>query len=198
MAPLVSSRRRLLFGGLAAVALPAWADREVEGFQFAERIELAGSTLELNGVGLRAVAWLKGYAMALYMTQRTRDAAQAVALAGPKRLQMRMLVDVDADEFVKAFVKGVSRNTPPGEQLRLEERRKRFAAQIQALRRLRKRDTIDLDFVPAQGLLMTVNGVPRGEPIAGADLYAALMRVFLGDHPADPELKAGLLGGPAI
>ena len=191
-------RRRLLMGGLATLALPAWADREVEGFRFAERLELAGSTLELNGVGLRAVAWLKGYALALYMAQKTRDAAQAVAMPGPKRLQLRMLVEVDADEFVKAFVKGVSRNTPPGEQLRLEERRKRFAAQIQALQRLRKRDTIDLDFIPAQGLRMTVNGTPHGEPIPGADLYAALMRVFLGDHPADPELKAGLLGGPAI
>ncbi len=192
------TRRHLLLAGLGSLALPARADREVEGLRFPDRIELDGSPLELNGIGLRAVAWVKGYALALYMTQKTRSAAQALATPGPKRLRLRMLLDVDAVEFVKAFHKGVVRNTPPAELPRLEERRNRFAAQVQALGRLRKLDTIDLDFLPAQGLRMTVNDTVRGEPIAGADLYAALMRVFLGEHPADPELKAGLLGGPAI
>jgi hypothetical protein len=44
---------------------------------------------------------------------------------------------------------------------------------------------------------MSVNGKAQGEPIPGDDLYAALLRIFLGDKPSDPELKSGLLGqGP--
>ncbi|MDH4290227.1 MAG: chalcone isomerase family protein, partial [Aquincola sp.] len=35
-----------------------------------------------------------------------------------------------------------------------------------------------------------------GDPVAGEDLYAALLLCFLGDRPVDKELKAGLLGGP--
>jgi hypothetical protein len=192
------SRRHLLLLALAAGVPAARAAKpiQVEGTTFAGDIRLADTALELNGVGLRAVAWFKGYAAGLYLTRRATTAAQVLAAPGPKRLQLRMLVDVDTEEFVKAFEKGVARNTPPTELPRLAERMARFDAQMRALRRVVKRDVIDLDYLPASGLQMSVNGKPRGEPIPGEDLYAALLRIFVGDRPADPELKVGLLGGP--
>ena len=55
---------------------------------------------------------------------------------------------------------------------------------------------IDLDFVPTSGLTLVWNGKVQGEPLPGADLYTALLKIFIGDKPTDPELKAGLLGGP--
>lgn len=191
-------RRHLLLAALAACAPAARAARpiKVEGTTFAGDIRLADTALELNGVGLRAVAWFKGYAAGLYLTRRATTAAQVLAAPGPKRLQLRMLVDVDTEEFVKAFDKGVARNTPPAELPRLAERRARFDAQMRAVRRVAKRDVIDLDYLPASGLQMSINGRPRGEPIPGEDLYAALLRIFVGDNPVDPELKVGLLGGP--
>ena len=53
---------------------------------------------------------------------------------------------------------------------------------------------VDLDYVPERGLQLSLNGKPRGEPIAGEDFYAALLLVFLGDRPTDTALRAGLLG----
>jgi hypothetical protein len=191
-------RRHLLLAALAACAPAARAAKpiKVEGTTFAGDIRLADTALELNGVGLRAVPLLKGYAAGLYLTRRATTAAQVLATPGPKRLQLRMLLDVDTEEFVKAFDKGVARNTAPAELPRLAERMARFDAQMRALRRVVKRDVIDLDYLPASGLQMSVNGKPRGEPIPGEDLYAALLRIFIGDRPTDPELKVGLLGGP--
>jgi hypothetical protein len=196
--PPISRRHLLLLAALAAGVPAARAAKpiQVEGTTFAGDIRLADTALELNGVGLRAVAWFKGYAAGLYLTRRATTAAQVLAAPGPKRLQLRMLVDVDTEEFVKAFEKGVARNTPATELPRLAERMARFDAQMRALRRVVKRDVIDLDYLPASGLQMSVNGKPRGEPIAGEDLYAALLRIFVGDRPTDPELKVGLLGGP--
>ena len=72
----------------------------------------------------------------------------------------------------------------------------RFDAQLRALKKVVKRDLIDLDFIPDTGLQLSVNGNARGEPLPGEDLYAALLRIFIGDKPTDPELKLGLLGGP--
>jgi hypothetical protein len=34
----------------------------------------------------------------------------------------------------------------------------------------------------------------RAEPIAGADFYAALLRIFVGANPVDVRLKKALLG----
>lgn len=197
---LVSDSRRSFV--VAALALALGAARAgqpivLEGFTFAGDIKLADATLELNGAGLRQVAWFKGYAAALYLTQRANTAPKVLAAPGPKRLQIRMLVDVDIEEFVKAFEKGIVRNNPPALLPALDERRKRFVAQLRALRKVMKNDAIDMDFVPGRGLQLAVNGKPRGEPIPGEDFYGALLLVFLGDKPSDTVLRAGLLGTKA-
>jgi hypothetical protein len=189
--------KRLLLAFLMAVAHPAHALR-VDNMEFPDRMKLGGQELVLNGVGFRAVLVYKGYAAALWLPQRATTAAQVQAVPGPKRLQMRMLVDVPAQEFSKAFLKGVRRNTPAADQPALAERMAKFDAQILALQTVKKGDVVDLDYLPdAGGLTMRVNGQSRGEPIAGEEFYAALLRVFIGRKVSDDELRAALLGGPA-
>lgn len=168
-----------------------------EGFRFDRRITLAGVPLLLNGTGLRSVAWFKGFAAALYLPQRSVAASQVVAMAGPKRLQLRMLQEVPAAEFAKAFHKGVSRNVAADEVPRLAARMETFEALVRSLGTVRKGDTVDLDLDPARGLLFGLNGTLRGEPVPGEDFYAALLRSFVGEKPYDQRLKAGLLGGTA-
>jgi Chalcone isomerase-like len=193
-----SNRRAWLASTLLLLAAPAWASRpiKVEGVTFPGTLTLADSALLLNGVGLRAVAWLKGYAAGLYLARRASTAPQVLAQTGPKRLQLRMLQDVEAEEFVKALVKGVERNTSDAETARLAERVARFSAQVRGLVKLRKKDVIDIDFLPGRGTLLSRNGAARGEPIGGEDFYAALLLCFIGERPADPDMKVGLLGGP--
>jgi hypothetical protein len=178
---------------VAAFALPVQA-RTIEGQEFRERIELAGVSLHLNGVGLRQVAWFKGYAAGLYLPARAGTPAQVLATVGPKRLQIRMLVDVDTEEFVKAFNRGIARNTPAAELPALAERMREFDRIVRAIGKVKKNDVIDLDSLPGRGLVLALNGRPRGEPIAGDDLYAALLRIFVGVKPVDAGLKEGLLG----
>ena len=122
---LPTNRRSIHWALCAALALPlagvgglAQAQdgpRVVEGQPFARRVALVDTELQLNGTGVRAVAWFKGYAAGLYLTQPGRDLAQVLAAHGPKRLQLRLLQDVPAAEFVKALRKGIDRNTPPDE-----------------------------------------------------------------------------------
>lgn len=193
------SRRQLLALGALALAVDrveAAAPIQVEGLTFAGSLDLAGQTLELNGVGLRAVAWIKGYAAGLYLASRARTPQQVYAASGAKRLQLRMLQDVDIEEFVRAFDKGVARNTPAAEMPALAERVAHFDALLRGMVKVKKRDVVDLDWLPGRGLQLALNGKPRGAPIPGEDLYAALLRIFVGERPADPEMKIGLLGGP--
>jgi len=192
-------RRLCLAAGLLLTAAPALAAAPVilfEGQTFDGELALSGQVLQCNGVGLRAVAWFKGYAAALYLRQRVRTTEQVLATAGAKRLQMRMLVEVDTEEFIKAFHKGIARNTPPTVQPGLAERMGRFDELLRAIGKVRKRDVVDLDWLPGRGLQLMLNGQPRGDPIPGDDLYAALLLIFLGDKPVDAQLKIALLGGP--
>ncbi len=190
------SRRCLLSLALCAPLRP-WAQDDavvVEGRVFARRVQVAGSELLLNGTGVRAVAWFKGYAAALYLRSPVRSAAQAVAAPGPKRLQLVMLQKVPAEEFVKAFRKGLQRNTPEAELPQLRERMAQFEALVAATGTVHKGDVVNLDLEPGRGTAFRLNGTLRGEAIAGEDFYAALLRSFVGDRPYDRELRAGLLG----
>ena len=108
---------------------------------------------------------------------------------------MRMLQEVPAGEFVKAFNKGMVRNAGDTEVERLATRMASFEALIQQTGTVRPGDVVNLDFAPALGTLYSYNGRQRGEAIPGEDFYAVLLRSFIGDRPYDKKLRAGLLGG---
>lgn len=188
-------RRALLLaaGAMAFGLLHAQeAAVQVEGQRFVSRLQLADTELVLNGTGVRAVAWFKGYVAALYLPRRSSVPDQVLAMPGPKRVQLRLLQDVPAEELVKALQKGLSRNS--GEPGRLAARAEQLARTMLAVGTVKKGDRIDLDQDPTRGTLFALNGTLRGEPIAGADFYAALLASFVGQRPYDKRLKAGLLG----
>ena len=176
---------------------PAHPTNPIGGVRFEPQVQLAGQPLLLNGTGLRAVLFLKGYAAGLYLAQRAGDADTVVALPGAKRLQLRLLLDVPAADFVKAFHLGLERNNPAELQARLADRAARFDALLKPLGELKKGDLVNLDFLPGTGLQFWHNGRQLGEPIAGEDFYGALLRVFVGEHVSDERLRSGLLGRPA-
>lgn len=190
-------RRHLLLALGLAATVPAWAQKTVEGQTFDASVTLGGSALVLNGTGVRAAAWLKGYAAGLYLQRRAATPEEVLATPGPKRLQLRLLHDVPAVEFVKAIDKGIARNVPPAQQPALDQRRATFDGQVQALQQVRKGDVVDLDFEPGRGLRLSVNGRARGEPVAGEDFFGAVLLIFIGPRPVDAKLKAGLLGAGA-
>ena len=177
---------------------PLWAQEPpqvVEGQAFAKRALVGGTELQLNGTGVRSVAWFKGFAAGLYLPQRSTSLVQVLAARGPKRLTLRMLQEVPSAEFVKALNKGVERNTAAAEMAELQPMMRRFAELINQTATVRKTDVIDLDLDPTRGMLFSVNGTLRGDVAAGPELFNALLRAFMGDQPYDQKLKAGLLAG---
>jgi hypothetical protein len=178
---------------LVVSAVPAHAAR-IDTQSFDDRIRLADTELVLNGMGLRAVAWLKGYAAGLYLAEKATTPAAVLAQKGPKRVQMKLMVGVTSAEFVKAFDKGIQRNHSAAEQAALATRGAQFDRIVGALGELKKGDVIDLDYLPARGLVLSLNGRARGDAIPGEDFYLGVLKIFIGRDPVDARLKAGLLG----
>lgn len=174
-------------------ALPAQA-ATLEGLRFDDTTRLGSRELQLNGLGVRAVWVFKAFVAGLYLTERTRADQQVLAQQGPKRLQLRMLMEIGSDDIKKALVDGMRKNVTDAEWAAMQERVQRFARTIDAIGVAREGDTITLDYLPEQGLLLAVNDVPRGTAIGGADFYQALLEIFVGPDPVDTRLKNGLLG----
>ena len=185
---------QLACGALLLLAVFNSSAARIADLSFDDRLRLADTDLVLNGVGLRTVAWLKGFAAGLYLKEKASAPAKALAQAGPKRLQMKMILDVETKEFIKAFEVSLSRNNTEAERERMKDRVGQFNRNLEQIGKVRKGDVVNLDFIPGKGLILSVNGTPRGRPVAGEDLYASLLQVFIGEQPVDKKLKAGLLG----
>lgn len=211
MTEVLMNRRQCLVAaaGLAGVAGltgsgPALALR-YEDQDFDDTLQLAGSTLVLNGVGEKAGALFRAYTAGLYLGSKASTTDAVTAMPGPKRLQLRILLvvsksipigpsSVDAEELVKPVIIGVGRNCTESEKEALGERFTQFLQNMRAVGKVRKKDIINIDFLPASGTTVTVNGKQWGAAVPGADLYSAFLKVFVGELPFDRKLKAGLLG----
>jgi hypothetical protein len=189
--------------GMALIALAALvflpsahaaAPITLEDQTFPGDATVAGTPLQLNGVGLRAAFIYKVYLAGLYLPTRAASGPAVFAQAGPKRVQVRMLMNGPSDEFAKAFTGGIAKRTPADQVAAMQDRIAAFDRTLRSVGNVKKGDVVNLDYVPAAGLTMTLNGKPCGAPVPGADLYAALLRIFVGDRPVDAKMKAGMLG----
>jgi hypothetical protein len=187
-------RLRLLLAAAAlAASLPA-AAAEVSGVKFADQVEAQGKPLVLNGAGLRRKFIFKVYAMALYLPAKTDSAAAAIDAPGPKRIEIAMLRDVDAQTFSNALREGIEANHSKAEVEALEPRLKQLEGVMQKAGTAKDGMRIRLDWVPGTGTQVSIQGAPADAPIPGDDFYRALLRIWLGPHAVQDDLKRALLG----
>ncbi|BDB23227.1 chalcone isomerase family protein [Cupriavidus sp. P-10] len=184
----------MLCATTAAGAMPARAI-EMEGIRFDDAARVGGKELQLNGTALRARFLTKGYVAALYLQEKARNATVVLGTPGAKRLQLRMLREAEPPAFARAIRQGIRDNHSESQVQGLSARLVQFERTLGEVGNAHKGDVINLDFTPQTGTVVAINGTPRGRPIPGEDFYQAVLRVFLGDRPVDPDVKRGLLGG---
>lgn len=184
-----------LLSSLCAAAQPASA--AAGEAPFPPSVELQGVALPLNGTGVRYKAVFKVYAAGLYLPQRAATPAEVAALAGPKRLAITMLRDIDSAELGKLFSRGVEDNMDRAQFSKLVPGIARMGQIFAEHKRLAAGDRFTVDWLPGTGTVITVKGVPQGEPFREPEFFDALMGIWLGPRPADWKLKEALLGKPA-
>ena len=167
---------------------------EVEGQKFEPTVQVGGQTLNLNGVGLRKRAIFKVYVAGLYVPQKSSNAATLITDKGARRVSLRMLRDVDAGSFIDSFNDGLKNNLSEAQLAALKPQVDSLTATLKSIGEAKKGDAINFDYTPDGGTRITVNGQPRGAPIAGAEFFSAMLRIWLGEKPADESLKKSMLG----
>ena len=167
---------------------------EVAGVKIDDKDKIADSELTLNGAGLRKRAFFQVYAIGLYLPEKKATAAEAIGAAGAKRVAIHMLRDVGADQFSDALMDGMRANHSEADMKALEPRARQLAAIMAEMKEARIGMRITLDWLPAAGTQVTVDGRATGLPVTGEDFYRALLRIWLGENPVQADLKKALLG----
>lgn len=194
-------RRLASFATLTALAaLLVWPSlgtaqtTDVSGVKFPNTVQVGASRLLMNGAGVRYKLVFKVYAAALYLGDKASTPEAVLAAPGPRRLQIVMLRDIDGNELGKLFTKGMEQNAPREEFSRSISGILRMSEIFSTRKKLLAGESFAVEWLPGTGTVISVNGKPEGAPVKEPEFYSALMKIWLGPVPADPQLKDALLG----
>jgi len=135
------------------------------------------------------------YVIGLYLERPVASAQAAIGAGGPKRIALTLMREIPAQSLVDALYEGIRDNTSEAGFARLKVSADALAAVMLPLNAAKKGDVLALDYLPDAGAQVVVNGRPIGHPVPGAELYQALLKIWLGEAPVDAELKRALLAG---
>lgn len=185
-------RSLLLMGVIAAFGAGVAHGKECRGVSFADRAQVEGSTLTLNGLGLRQATMLKVnvYVAALYLANTASDPNAILESSSPYELILQFVRDVGAGDIRKGWQEGFEKNA----KVQLPALRDRIAMLNGWMADVKTGQRLTFSFRPGAGVEVNVNGTVKGT-IKGDDFGKAFLSIWLGADPPNPEIKVGLLGG---
>jgi hypothetical protein len=188
---------------LSLLAMLSWNARalEVAGVKVPATMQSGQQSLVLNGAGSRFMAGIIDvYVIALYLPESKHTIAEVLAEDRIKNVTIWFLtplgVKVTSEQLLDATHKLMTENMDAAELKKLDASWKQFAALFDAIKEFKKEDKLSVDYLPGKGMRVSMNGKELGS-VAGADFMRAFLLVWLGDQPAQLDLKAKLLGLPA-
>ena len=167
---------------------------ELAGVKMSDKAQVGNASLQLNGAGIRTKYFFKVYVGALYLPQKQTSAEAIIADEHEHRMALHILRELSSEKLFSAFNEAIEANHTPAELAALDMQLKQMALIFDSVKEVKTGDVITLDYLPASGTQISVNGMARGT-IAGAAFNRALLKIWLGNKPVQEDMKKGLLGG---
>lgn len=162
---------------------------EVAGLNLEPAVTVNGQSLKLNGYGVRKKLFVKVYIGSLYSAKRFQGASEALNDNGDKVIRMNFLHSkVDKEKIIDAFKEGFVNNSP---DLAASVEVKKFLSLFTA--DFIRGDVVDLT-LRADGSVSASHNSKQLGIIASPKLARGVLAIYLGDKPADDDLKKGMLG----
>lgn len=147
--------------------------------------------LLLNGAGIRTKFIFDIYVGALYLEKKLNNADAIYTQKGEKRVSMHFLYDeISKEKLTNAWSDGFNSNHSSEELEKLNTRITQFNNLFTPAK---KGDVINLNFIPGKGTTVVVNNKQMGT-VKGDDFFTAVLKIWLGEQPADSDLKNAMLG----
>jgi hypothetical protein len=164
---------------------------EIEGINIPNTVKTDSASLVLNGSGIRTKFFFDIYIGSLYLKNKESNINKILSNTHEKRITLHFLYkEVSKEKLINGWIDGFKNNNSDSTFTSLKQRLDKFNSFFSTTH---KGDIITLDFLASQNTKVTVNGKNKGE-INGSDFQVALLKVWLGDDPADYNLKEAMLG----
>jgi hypothetical protein len=176
-----------------SLGLPVHA-LEIGGVKLDDTATVAGKPLLLNGAATRQILFIKFFTIGLYVEKKSTNPAEILAATGPKRVSIQLQRETNSDELGQAFVTAMSKNNSKEDKAKVVSQTTAFGEIFASLGTMKKGDVMALEWVPGKGTVTSYNGKTLGDPMPDIAFYNAVLRIWLGENPAQADMKPALLG----
>ena len=164
---------------------------EIEGVNISNNTNVGNDSLVLNGAGVRTKFFFNIYIGSLYLISKESNIEKILKDTHSKQISLYFLYnEVTKEKLVDGWTAGFKNNNSDEIFESLKAKLDKFNSFFITTH---KGDTVTLDFIANTKTRVTINKQLKGE-IEGANFQTALLKVWLGDHPADYTLKDAMLG----
>lgn len=163
---------------------------EVEGVEISESKTVDGTSLVLNGAGVRSKFFIDLYIGALYLPAKSSDEAAILPADEVQALALHVISGrINSDNMSEATLEGFENSTDGNTapiQDEIDQLLTVFADEIN------EGDVFELVYVPGDGVRVIKNGT-LGDTIGDRAFKEALFGIWLGAEPAQGSLKDDML-----
>jgi hypothetical protein len=176
---------------VAASLTAAAQEKEIEGVKFPVKLNVDNNVLALNGAGVREKYFMDMYVCGLYLRTPSSDAGKIVSADEPSAMRLTIVSSLVSTKAMQTaveegFEKSTGENTAAIRK-EIEAFKNAFADPIT------KGNMFEIVYVPGTGTTVSKNGV-RKATIAGLPFKKAMLGIWLGNEPAQKDLKEAMLG----
>lgn len=162
---------------------------QFEGFEFPQEVKIENEKLVLNGLALRKVTFLgiRALAAGFYLPQPTSEPSVIEKMEGRKQLRLHFLRNVSGKSIVKAWTDELMKNCG----ISCPVVKEKATGLEELISNVRKNDLLEITFEKDR-LILQLNGQKEGS-IDGQEFVLGFLRIWIGDHPINEDLKRDLL-----
>ncbi len=164
---------------------------EVAGISVADSIKTGGTTLVLNGAGMRTKFFLKLYVCGLYLSEKSDDPVAIIKADEVMAIRMQMATSLITASKMEKTIRSGFENSTGGNTAPISSRIDQYISVFK--NGVDKNEVYDLIYTPDKG----VEVFRDGEFVALIEdliFKQALFGIWLSDSPAQESLKMEMLG----
>jgi hypothetical protein len=165
--------------------------KEVGGINMPDTLAVGSDTLVLNGAGIRTKFFIKAYVGGLYVKQKSGDANAIINADAPMAIRLHITSKLITSEKMKEATLEGFQNSTKGNTAPYKDKIDTFIAVFKD--NIKIGDVYDLIYIPGEGTKVYKNTELKSTAV-GLDFKKVLFGIWLGDKPADKDLKALMLG----
>jgi len=171
---------------------PAQAQLTINGVTLPANMKAGDETLVLNGGGIRKKLFFKLYVGGLYLRAKNSDARTIINADEPMAVKLQITSGmISSDNMSEAIMEGFEKSTK-NNIAPLKAKIDKFIDTFKKSE-IVEGNVFDIVYVPGVGVQSYKNGKLQST-IDGMDFKKALFGIWLGDDPADEDLKEAMLG----